>query len=358
MLQPEAERDGEGVHDPGQGRPLLGDLDEDLARAAVLVLADRHVALAVGHPEGERLRVALAGQALAHRANHERRRRPLLLVGQGRLELGDACGDLAVVRLGLRTRRRQIATFTRTDRGGLLLGRRQRLGHLAVVAVDGHRLDPQAPGVDVQLLDVLDRHVLGHVDGLGDGAADEGLHRPHHADVARVVDGVVAHGAGEDGQVLGSQVRRADDRHVLVDVRHDVLGLFGPVAQLGQRARHRLVDDRHRPAADELLRLDEPEVGLDARRVAVHQQADGVVADETVRDVGDVARHGHVIGELVLAQFHRADRVVEEAEQVAELGDLPSARTVRLRYAGSPGSVPAPSAEPCADGRWPEPAGR
>ena len=161
-----------------------------------------------------------------------------------------------------------------TDRA-LLLGRRQRLGHLAVVAVDGHGLDPQAPGVDVQLLDVLDRHVLGHVDRLGDGAADEGLHRPHHADVARVVDGVVAHGAGEDRQVLGGQVRRAEDRHVLVDVGHDVLGLLGAVAQLGQGAGHRLVDDRHRAAADQLLRLDQSEVGLDAGGVAVHQQADG-----------------------------------------------------------------------------------
>ena len=119
------------------------------------------------------------------------------------------------------------------------------------------------------------RHVLGHVDRLGDGAADEGLHRPHHADVARVVDGVVAHGAGEHGQVLGRQVRRTDDRHVLVDVGDDVVDLLGAVAELGQRPRHRLVDDRHRAAADQLLRLDQTEVGLDAGRVAVHQQADG-----------------------------------------------------------------------------------
>ena len=126
----------------------------------------------------------------------------------------------------------------------------------------------------MQLLHVLDAHVFGHVDRLGDGAADEGLHCPHHPDVARVVDGVVTHGAGEDRQVLGGQVRRADDRHVLVDVGHDVLGLFDPVAQLGQGARHRLVDDRHGAAAHQLLRLDQPEVGLDASGVAVHQQAD------------------------------------------------------------------------------------
>ena len=84
------------------------------------------------------------------------------------------------------------------------LGRRERLGHLAVVPVDGHRLYPQPPGVDVQLLDVLDRDVLGHVDRLGDGPADEGLHRAHHADVSRVVDGVVAHGAGEHARCSGA----------------------------------------------------------------------------------------------------------------------------------------------------------
>ena len=48
-----------------------------------------------------------------------------------------------------------------------------------------------------------------------------------------------------------------------------------PVAELGQRPGHRLVDDRHRAAAHQLLRLDQPEVGLDAGGVAVHEQADG-----------------------------------------------------------------------------------
>ncbi len=174
--------------------------------------------------------------------------------------------------LGLRARRRLVAAL---DDRGLLLRRRQRLGHLAVVAVDGDGLDPQAPGVDVQLLDVLDGHVLGHVDRLGDGAADEGLHRPHHADVARVVDRVVAHGAGEDRQVLGRHVGRTDDRHVLVDVGDDVVDLVRAVAELGQRPWHRLVDDRHRAAADQLLRLDEAQIGLHSRGVAVHEQADG-----------------------------------------------------------------------------------
>ncbi len=107
----------------------------------------------------------------------------------------------------------------------LLLGHRQRLGHLAVVAVDGDGLDAHLPGVDVELLDLLDGGLLGHVHGLGDGARDERLDRRHHPHVARVVDGVVAHRAGEHRHVLGGEVWRADDRLVLVDVGDDLVDL-------------------------------------------------------------------------------------------------------------------------------------
>ena len=66
-LQAERHRDREAVHDPGQGRALLGDLEEELARPPVLELADRHVPVAVGDPERERLRVALLRQLLPDR---------------------------------------------------------------------------------------------------------------------------------------------------------------------------------------------------------------------------------------------------------------------------------------------------
>ena len=48
----------------------------------------------------------------------------------------------------------------------------------------------------------------------------------------------------------------------------------GCVAELAQGPGHRLVDDRHGAPAHQLLRLDQPEVGLDAGGVAVHEQAD------------------------------------------------------------------------------------
>ena len=167
VLEPEADRDGEGVHDPGQGRALLGDLHEDLARPAVLVLADRHVALAVGHPEREGARAAPARQALADRAHDHRRGSTagararaasssamLAATARSRASASDPAGVVAA--LG------GVASFLVVESGW---------ADLAVVAVDGDGLEPEPPGVDVQLLDVLDRHLLGHVDRLGDGAA-------------------------------------------------------------------------------------------------------------------------------------------------------------------------------------------
>jgi hypothetical protein len=62
---------------------------------------------------------------------------------------------------------------------------------------------------------------------------------------------------------------------VLGDVLDDRLDRLLGVAEVLQRPRHRLVDDLHRAAADQLLELDQREVGLDAGGVAVHHEADG-----------------------------------------------------------------------------------
>ena len=140
--------------------------------------------------------------------------------------------QLAARRARLRGHRR------RGGRGralALVLGRGQRLRALAAVAVHGDGLEAEAPGLDVGVRDVLRRRVGRHVDGLGDGAGEEGLHRRHHLDVAHVVDRALAvggrEGAVEDGEVLGLEVRRALDRLLLVDVLDDVLDLSGAVAR-------------------------------------------------------------------------------------------------------------------------------
>ncbi len=96
----------------------------------------------------------------------------------------------------------------------------------------------------------------------------------HHLDVAHVRDRALAHRDVEHLEVFVLQRRRADDRGVLVDVRLDLGDLGVVVAEVPKRERHRAVDDRHLTAADELLELDQREVGLDARRVAVHEERD------------------------------------------------------------------------------------
>ena len=75
--------------------------------------------------------------------------------------------------------------------------------------------------------------------------------------------------------MLGLEPRRVDDVAVVGDVLDDRLDLLLGVAEAAQRARDRLVDDLHRAAADQLLELDQGQVGLDAGGVAVHHQADG-----------------------------------------------------------------------------------
>src|SRR5262245_41514868 len=62
--------------------------------------------------------------------------------------------------------------------------RLQRLRELRAVAVERVGLERELPGEQIRRLAVLDRGVVGHVDGLGDRPGDEGLRRRHHADVA------------------------------------------------------------------------------------------------------------------------------------------------------------------------------
>ena len=104
----------------------------------------------------------------------------------------------------------------------------ERLRQLGAVAVERVGLERQLPGQHVGALAVLDRRVVRHVDGLGDGARDEGLGRRHHADVAldrevALADLAAGVGAVEHRQVLVLEEGRAFERHRAADM--DVGGL-------------------------------------------------------------------------------------------------------------------------------------
>ena len=68
----------------------------------------------------------------------------------------------------------------------------ERLRAFGIVAIDGHGLQAELPGLDVGLHDVFDGGFLGHVDGLADGAGKERLRGGHHVQVAAPGDGAAA----------------------------------------------------------------------------------------------------------------------------------------------------------------------
>ena len=233
----------------------------------------------------------------------------------GECRLGLGLGELLpqlLDLLGGRPRRRRVAV--------LLLAGAQRLAALRVVAVDRDRLEAELPALEVDLLDLLGRGGLGHVDGLADRAGDERLDRAHHPDVAHVVDRALAVGrlerAVEDRQVLWLEVRRALDRLVLGQVGEDLVDLFRAVAELAQGRRDGLVDDLEEALADELLVLDERDVRLDPGRIAIHHERDRAGRGED----GD-------LGVAVAVLLAELERLVEDRR--ALLRACPSGRPGR-----------------------------
>ena len=158
-------------------------------------------------------------------------------------------------------------------------GGREGLDLLGAVAVDGHGLCAQPPGLDVGVHDLFHRGLFRHVDGFRDGAADEGLHRRHHLQVAAVLNGAPAVGGLERAvkhrQVLFLQMRRGFDGAGAVNVVNDVADLIGLVTQALQGHGDGVVDDLDDAAAHQPLVFHQGEVGLDAGGVAVHHESDG-----------------------------------------------------------------------------------
>lgn len=169
VLQAQRDGDGEAVGHAAEGSAFFMHINEDLTESPILVLASADVNFVVANAGFLRVSAAAVRESAS----------------PGDVPMDDFLGDL----------------FRRDDGRGLgLLGgirdrgqnrrfgrighRIQRLAELGAVPVQGIGLRHQLPGQPVSLLDVLNGRVIGHVDGLGDRTADEGLGGRHHANVS------------------------------------------------------------------------------------------------------------------------------------------------------------------------------
>ena len=83
---------------------------------------------------------------------------------------------------------------------------------LGAVAIERIGLQPQLPGQHVGFAAFLHGGAVGHVDGLGNGARDEGLHRRHHADMRFHAQRALADAPAGIGAVEHRQMSRLSDR--------------------------------------------------------------------------------------------------------------------------------------------------
>ena len=243
VLQAHRHGSAEGIHQAADRAAFLGHRDEQLAWAAVVVEAHGDVAL-----------VATDVELMGHAPS--RVRQPLA---------PRRCGHLG----------RRLVGFA---------ARVERLALLRAIAVDGQGLEAQPPALHVGAGDVGRRRLPRHVHRLGDGTGDEGLRRGHHVHVRLPGDASLAEarleGTVEHGKVLALETRRPFDRVVLVNVGEDSFDRRFVVAERPQCQRHRLVDDLQHATAGKLLVLHQRDVGLNARRIAIHQERDGAGGGE------------------------------------------------------------------------------
>lgn len=176
VLQAQTHRDRERVHQRPERGALFVHVDKDLAQRPILVLAGAQVHLVPADPAFERDPAPLLGQASAGR------------------DLG------------------RFLLFA-----GILQMCRQRLGRLRSIAIDRNALQAQLPRQQVRVADVLLRHVVGHIDRLGNRAGDERLRGGDHPDLRLPAQEALAVRTApvrtvEHRIVLRPQMRRAFNR--------------------------------------------------------------------------------------------------------------------------------------------------
>ena len=291
VLQGNAGERADAVHQTADGRTFLGHRDEQFARLVVPKQSDRHVTFMAGNVEFVRDRRARVRETAAER-----------LAG-----FDAQSGNFGFKFLDAGFQRGRIGgrSFATTLAG--LFGV-ERLRAFRAVTVNRHAFQPHLPRLNVSVADFLDGAFMRHVDGLGNGAADERLRGGHHFQVRQIMDAALAairlEGAIEHRQMLrleaGTQPRRlvafsrcrrgahatflrravaatinVFNRVEFFDVRDDVFDFLRAVAETAQRIGHAAIDDFQHAAAGEELVFYQRDVGFDAGRIAVHQERDG-----------------------------------------------------------------------------------
>ena len=218
-------------------------VDEDLAEPAVLVLASAQIKLVAADHRLLGVTLAALGQfgaALGPRALDHPLDDPLDDPfgdhrGSGAVGSIDDVGDDLVF----------VVLHPFEHAGG------QGLAELGAVAVEGVGLEAEAPGQEVGFLAVGDGGAVEHVDGLGDGAGDEGLGRRHHADVGlgrerAGADPAAGAGAIEHRQVALTQEGRAFQGHGAAAIGVGGLDLGLGEAEPREKVETRLIQFRVR----------------------------------------------------------------------------------------------------------------
>ena len=219
VLETERHRNCEAIHQGAEGGTFTVHIEENLADRTGFVLAGADIDLVATHRGLLGEAGSPAGKAVAASlvADHD--------------PLGHRFGDLCRIARGHRFGQRLLFLDVHRDA--------QRLAQLGSVTVERYRFEHFLPGKVIGALDVVEGRFGGHVDGLGDGARDEGLGRRHHQNMAVVADRTGAAlaatiGAVEDRQVLGREMGGALDGHRSAGPGVGGLDLFDTETETGE----------------------------------------------------------------------------------------------------------------------------
>ena len=272
VLPSEAGQGADAVHQTADGGTFFGHGDEQFAGLTVIEQSDCEITFMARDIEFVR-----DGRARIWQPTAQRLAGVVLQRKNFRLELLDPIFERGRIHRGCNG-------FVTAIVG--LLGV-ERLGALGTIAINSDAFQTHFPRLNVGVADFGHGAITGHVHGLGDRAADEGLRCRHHFQMRHVTDAAFAarrfEGTIENGQVFGFQTALHDcaiffdvfNRVEFLNVGDDGGGCRFAVVQAPQSVRHAAIHDLQHAATSEQFVFHERDVGFDAGGVAIHEEGDG-----------------------------------------------------------------------------------